>query len=221
MVMKTKTFVCCFGGGGGGARGFQEAKAELHGEEASFELLGSFDNDPYACRSFEYFTGVPQVQIDARELTPSLLREFFGEKAPFAIQGSPPCQGASKLLSTKKSKEAKYELLNELALVNTRLILEAWAGEPPAFIFYENVPNITARSKPMLAEVRRLLKSAGYELQDGFHECRHVGDLAQRRKRWFLVARNPKKVGAFLYLPPKKKGKVCGDVLSDIRIAVK
>ncbi|WP_438029703.1 hypothetical protein [Sorangium sp. So ce233] len=40
--------------------------------------------------------------------------------------------------------------------------------------------------------------------------------MAQRRKRWFLVARNPRKVPAFLYLPPHQPGKVCGDVLNEL-----
>ncbi len=211
-----KTVLCPFGGGGGGARGFQQARARLFGHDGTFDLLGGFDNDPYACKAFEYLTGVAEVCIDARELTPGMMREFFGEAAPFCIHGSPPCQGSSKLLSTAKSKLPKYELLNELTLLNVRLILETWPDDLPAFILLENVPNITSRAKALLREVRRLLLAAGYKLQDGFHECRHVGDLAQRRKRWFLVARHPAKVPAFLYFPPKKKGKVCGDVLSEM-----
>lgn len=214
--MKRRRLVCTFGGGGGGAAGFQQARAELYGQTSEFELVGGFDKDEYACKAFEYMTGVPQVCIDAREVTPGMMREFYGEEAPFALFGSPPCQGASKLLSTAKSRTAKYELLNELALVNTRLILDAWPDSPPAFVLYENVPNITSRAPGVLREVRRLLKSAGYVLQDGYHEARHVGNLAQRRKRWFLVARNPRKVPAFLYLPPHQPGKVCGDVLNEL-----
>lgn len=214
--VRRRRLVCTFGGGAGGASGFQRAKASLFGLESEFELVGSFDKDPYACAAFEYLTGVAQVCIDARELTPCMMRDFYGKKSPYAIHGSPPCVGYSKLLSTKKSKTKKYQLYNELALVNTRLIIETWGDDLPAFVLYENVPNIKARGKVLLAEVRRLLVAAGYVIQDGFHECRKVGNLAQRRKRWFLVARNPEKVPAFLYLPPNKPGKVCADVLDEL-----
>ncbi len=233
--------ICAFGGGGGGAAGAQESTARFMGREAAFEMVGSFDNDAYACRAFHYLTGVEQVCADAREMTPAMMREFYGEEAPWAVIGSAPCQGSSKLLAAKKAAEAFYQLLNELALVNLRTIIEAWApgimhagaflGEGdstweerrrealstlPAIVLFENVPNITSRAKKMLAELRRILVTAGYVIQDGFHECRFVGDLAQRRKRWFMVARNPIKVPAFLYLPPKRKGKVCGDVLNEL-----
>lgn len=212
----SKTVACPFGGGGGGAFGFASASAELYGQRASFDLLGGLDADAYACASFERLTGVAQAHLDAREVTPSMLREMFGERAPFCVFSSPPCKGSSKLLSSKKAKEAKYQALNQLALVHTRTMLDAWPGSPPAFLIFENVPNVTTRAKAMVADLKRLLASAGYVLQDGFHECRHVGNLAQRRKRWFLVARNPDKVSAFLYYPPRRPGRVCGDVLTEL-----
>lgn len=213
-----KRLVCSFGGGGGGALGFASARATLYGQDAQFELVGGFDNDAYACAAFKHLTGVEQAQVDARELTPGIMRELFGEEAPFALFGSPPCKAASKLLSAKKAKEAKYVELNRLVLDHARTILDAWPSSPPAFLIFENVPNITSpdRAGPFVAQVRKLLTAAGYVLQDGFHECREVGDLAQRRKRWFLVARNPKKVPAFLYHPPRRPGKVCGDVLAGL-----
>ncbi len=155
--------------------------------------------------------------------------------APMQIVSN--CQGSSKLLATAKAKTAFYVSLNELALVNLRLIIEAWAptlmhhGELltvdaetrtralaglPGLILFENVPNITSRAQPMLREMRRLLTAVGFVLQDGYHECRHVGNLAQRRKRWFLIARNPASVPAFLYRPPHRPGLVCGDVLNPL-----
>lgn len=233
--------ICTFGGGGGGAAGAQESTARFMGREAAFEVVGSFDNDAYACKAFRYLTGVEQVCADAREMTPAMMREFYGDEVPWAVIGSPPCQGSSKLLAAEKAKTEFYQLLNQLALINLRTIIETWAPDLmyagefigvgdstweerrrhalstlPALILFENVPNITSRATRMLAALRRILVTAGYVIQDGFHECRFVGDLAQRRKRWFMIARNPIKVPAFLYLPPKKKGKVCGDVLNEL-----
>ncbi len=232
----SKTMVWGFGGGGGGAAGSKKAHVTLYGAEATFELIGSFDVDPYACAAFKYMTGVEQICIDIREMTPQMMRDIFGDQAPWVIKQSPPCQGASKLLSTAKSLQATYVLLNELCMVSMRLIVETWApyvicdgkiiddkelkaralADLPAFFFVENVPNITSRARPMLTALRKFFTDLGMVTQDGYHECRHVGDLAQKRKRWFFLVRNPFKVPSFLYLPPKKKGKVCGDVLGEL-----
>ena len=207
-----------FGGAGGGALGMMRSKATLYGESALLELVASIDNDRYACAAFEYLTGCPQVCIDAREMNPALMRDFYGATAPWLMAGSPPCQGASKLLSTAKSLTEKYKMLNELLLLNINLILEAWPNEEdrPALIFFENVPNITSRAAKMLKEAWNLLTRAGYVIQHGYHECREVGNLAQRRKRWFWLARLPSKMNAMVYLPPKHKGRVCKDVLEPL-----
>lgn len=232
-------FACSFGGAGGGASGVIESKADLFGLSARVELSGSIDKDAYACKVYEYLTGSEQVCVDIREVTPAMYRIIHGEEAPFAIVGSSPCQGASKLLSAAKSKTAFYSALNELTLVNLRLIVAAYAPELvgndgailfdlgvevrrdalkklPSFLLFENVPNITSRARTMLKEVRRILTWLGFVQQDGFHECRHVGNLAQRRKRWFMIARNPEKIPAFVYLPPHHPGLVCGDVLNPL-----
>ncbi len=232
-------FGCCFGGAGGGGAGFHESRACMFGNEARFQCVGSFDKDQYACDVFKYNTGVEQVCVDAREMTPQMFRDIFGEEAPFAFLSSEPCQGSSKLLSAAKSKTAFYRALNELTLVNLRLMIAAYAPELigadgdidftvsievrrgalkklPAILLSENVPNITSRAKGMLGDVKRILTWIGYVWQHGFHECRHVGNLAQRRKRYFRLARNPAKVPAFVYLPPYHPGLVCGDVLNPL-----
>lgn len=212
------TVVCPFGGGGGGALGFQSAAQRFRDMQSAFRLLGGFDFSPYACKVFEYLTGVQEACVDATTLTVEDIRRLFGERAPNVVFSSPPCKSSSKLVTDEQAATPKYQAMTQLAIIETRLMLEAYADSPSDFFIFENVPNITspARGGKMLKELRALLRSHGYVLHDGFHEARTIGDLAQRRKRWFMVARNLRKVPVFLYRPPMKPGKVCGDVLGPL-----
>ncbi len=212
------TVVCPFGGGGGGALGFQGAAQRFRDVQSAFRLLGGFDFSPYACKVFEYLTGVPEACVDATTLTVEDIRRLFGERAPNVVFSSPPCKSSSKLVTDEQAATPKYQAMTQLAIIETRLMLDAYADSPSDFFIFENVPNITspARGGKMLKELRALLRSRGYVLHDGFHEARTIGDLAQRRKRWFMVARNLHKVPVFLYRPPMKRGKVCGDVLGPL-----
>jgi site-specific DNA-cytosine methylase len=206
-----------FGGSGGGARGFLDAAITLQnlGVSARFESVGGIDVDALACADFEYLTHSLSLCADVLSLTPEDLRKQFGTRAPDCVFMSPPCKGASALLSAAKSRTAKYQDMNELALVWTRLMLSAWEEHPPLLLL-ENVPQLKTRAAKMLTEVRRLLRRAGYVLSDGFHDCGELGGLAQRRRRYLLVARLPKRCSPFLYQPLKRRVRGCGEVLSEL-----
>lgn len=208
------TLFCPFGGGGGGALGGQRARAELFGRAAVVELLGGIDNEPRACADFEYLTGVPESCLDVAKMTVEDLRRICPH-VPDIVFSSPPCKASSKLLPAKRSREPKYQAMSDLALVMTRLLLSAWDSPPPLLV-YENVPNITSRARAMLAELRRILRAAGYSIQDGFHDCGEVGGLGQRRKRWFFVARLERVLPFFLYKPPNRGVQPCWSVLSKL-----
>lgn len=207
---------CMFGGGGGMGFGMKSSSQRFREHAGSFELCGSYDFDPYACKVYEYLTGSPEAQLDARSITPGDVYRLFGGTSPHLVMISAPCKGSSKLLSSAKAATEKYIAMNDLSYRGVLTLLDAFPGDEPAFLLFENVPNITTRAKRMLTDLRRLLRERGYVLHDGFHEARHIGDLAQRRKRWFMVARNQRKVSVFLYKPPHKAGKVCGDVLGPL-----
>lgn len=209
-----------FGGSGSGARGFLDANVTLpsFGVSARFECVGGVDFDPLACADFEYLTGTPELCADVQDLTAADLVQRFGARAPDCVFMSPPCKGASGLLSSAKSKTEKYERMNELALVWTRLMLQAWAGDPPPLVLLENVPRLKTRAAKMLREVRRLLRGAGYVLTDGFHDCGELGGLAQHRRRYLLVARHPRRCPPVLYQPPKRRVRGCGEVLEQLPV---
>lgn len=218
MAERTFTLLTPFGGFGLGARGFQDAgfRMDALGIDVRWELLGGIDIDPLACQAFEYLTGVPQLCADMRALTPADLRKHFGQRAPDCVFTSAPCVGASGLLSAKKAATAKYQEMNDLSLVWARLMVAAWADEPPAMLLFENVPRLTARAPKMIAELRRILKRAGYVFSDSYHDCGEIGGLAQRRRRWLLVARQPSRCSEVLRQPPKKRVRACGEVLEQL-----
>lgn len=206
-----------FGGIGGGALGFQRAEAELRGLgwRGTFRVLGGIDFDAQACEDFEALTGAPSLRADLSKLTADELRAFAGETAPDVVFLSPPCKGASGLLSEERARSPKYAAMNELALCWTRTMLAAWPT-PPRLVLLENVPRLAKRAAGMLREVRRLLRAAGYVIHEGAHDCGEIGGLAQHRDRFLLVARHARRVDQLLYQPPKRRVRACGEVLGEL-----
>lgn len=215
--MNALTFTALFPfcGLGAGARGFLDAEVRLFGRAASFRSLGGLDLDAEACADFETLTGSRAWCVDVATITADELRARYGERAPDVVFMSPPCKGASGLLSAEKAASPKYRAMNGLALTWTRRMLEAWP-EPPALVLLENVPRITTRSAAMLKKLRALLRRAGYVFHDGYHDCGEVGGLAQHRRRYLLVARHAKRLPPLLYQPPKRRVRACGEVLGEL-----
>lgn len=211
---------CPFGGSGGGALGFLDAEVRLLGHVGRFTCRGSVDFDRVACADFERFTGstahVVDVEAIARFWAPWMFRAVFGARAPHVVFMSPPCKGASRLLSAKKAASPKYEAMNRLALTWTKSMLEAWGDSPPALILLENVPGLPTRARAMLEELRALLRDHGYVLHESAHDCGELGGLAQHRQRYLLVARHPEKCPPILYQPPKRRVRGCGEVLEQL-----
>lgn len=217
LTERTYTALFPFGGIGGGALGFQRAEAELRGLgwRGTFRVLGGIDFDKLACEDFRRLTGAPSLCADVAMLTVADLRAFAGEEAPDVVFLSPPCKGASGLLSEEKARAPKYVSMNELALRWVQLMLAAWPT-PPRLVLLENVPRLAKRAAAMLREVRRLLRAAGYVVHEGSHDCGEIGGLAQHRDRFLLVARHAQRVGQLLYQPPKRRVRACGEVLGEL-----
>lgn len=207
-----------FGGLGAGARGFLDARSRLFDFDLTFRCLGGLDFDAEACADFEYLTGVPSWCVDVLNVTAAELRARYGRSAPDCVFLSPPCKGASGLLPKYLADTEKYLRMNELALVWTRVMLEAWAEDPPKLVLLENVPRLKTRASAMLTELKRLLRRAGYRLHEGYHCCGEIGGLAQRRRRYLLVARLETRCPNLLYQPPKKRVRACGEVLERLPV---
>lgn len=229
-IYKALYFFC---GIGGGALGFDQAEEEYRGIKGKFETICGIDNDPEACEDFRRLTGSRCEEVDLfdrqqyvefhgeeppedwEEVTPESLRRIVRE-VPDVIFTSPPCKGFSGLLSEKNSKTRKYQALNRLTYRSMNLLLEAFKDDLPALILFENVPRITTRGKQHLDKIKQQLKLYGYEIDDQYHDCGKIGGLAQSRKRYLLIARNPQKLDSFVYMPPEYDMKTIGSVLETL-----
>src|SRR5690606_17872387 len=203
-----------FCGIGGGALGFKRAEVSMFGRRARFRVVAGIDLDAASCRDFENIVAAPALCRDVRDLSPAELLELCPE-APDVVFLSPPCKGASGLLSAKKARTRRYREMNRLALRWIELMLATWPT-PPRLVLLENVPRLKQRAGGMLRRVRSLLHRAGYVFHDGFHECGELGGLAQIRRRYLLVARRPSACPSLLYQPPRKRVRGCGEVLGPL-----
>jgi site-specific DNA-cytosine methylase len=216
VLESTFTALFPFGGSGGGALGFLGAEVRLLGRVGRFRCLGSIDFDREACVDFERFTGAPAWCVDVQAITAGELVERYGARAPHVVFLSPPCKGSSRLLSSEKAKTEKYLAMNRLALVWTKVMLEAWGDDPPALILLENVPGLPQRASSMLRDLKKMLRAHGYVFHASSHDCGEIGGLAQHRERYLLVARLPKKCPSILYQPPKRRVRGVGEVLEKL-----
>jgi site-specific DNA-cytosine methylase len=216
MTETTYTALFPFGGSGGGALGFAQAETRLFDRSARFAVLGSLDFDAAACVDFEAFTGAPAWCVDVQTLTAGEVLRRYGLRAPDVVFLSPPCKGSSRLLSTAKSKDPKYVAMNRLAVVWTRVMLEAWGDAPPKLVLLENVPGLPQRAGGMLRELRSMLKAAGYVFHASTHDCGEIGGLAQHRERYLLVARHTGSCSSLLYKPVTKRVRGVGEVLGEL-----
>ena len=217
MQEREYTVFFAFAGIGGGAIGFQQASAELtkHGLKGRFKVIGAFDFDPGAAADFEMLTGVKCEVIDVRAMTVESLRALCPRR-PDVVFGSAPCKGSSPLLSNALAQTEKYQAMNELMLVWTRLMLAAWKDDLPLLIINENVPRLANRAKDVVAEVVKLLHRSGYATHAGSHNCGEVGGLAQNRVRFLLVARRHDRVPSLVYQPKKQRVRGCGEVIGPL-----
>ncbi|GIK83053.1 MAG: hypothetical protein BroJett024_41580 [Alphaproteobacteria bacterium] len=220
-----------FAGLGGGAAGFNRGEARVGSLQARFRCLGGVDVDPAAMRDFGRLAGVPGTVLDLfdreqyrdfhgseppadwREATPVDIQRAAGGERPHIVFLSAPCKGFSGLLSETKSKTGKYQALNRLTLRGVWLMLEAWADDPPELVLFENVPRLATRGRHLLDQISELLRAYGYAVAETTHDCGELGNLAQSRKRFLLVARHIEKVPPLLYEPVKRPLRAVGDVL--------
>lgn len=209
----TAGFLFC--GLGAGALGFLQGEGRLGSDRGRFRSLGGIDNDAHACTDFELLTKSPAWCTDLSSITPEALKARWGERRPDAIFTSPPCKGFSGLLSNARAAEQKYQELNSLVFKGLFLICETWREVPPLIVL-ENVPKIQTRGAELLGKARQLLAQYGYVFHEGTHDCGEVGGLAQHRRRYLLVARQPKAVTAYVFRPPKLRVRGCGEVLGSL-----
>lgn len=220
-----------FCGLGGGKKGFNRAKARVGNLESAYRCIGGIDVIPAAIRDFDNMGHGKGTVMDLfsrsqyvawngheppsgwREMLPADILRALGNECPDVWFLSAPCKGFSGLLSNSLSASLKYQALNELTLRGIWLALEACKDDPASFILFENVPRIATRGRHLLDQIVALLRAYGYAVAETTHDCGELGNLAQSRKRFLLVARHVEKVPPFLYEPPKRPLRAVGEIL--------
>lgn len=219
-----------FCGIGAGAKGFNQANPRVGHLAARFECAGGIDVDAGAIRNFERLTGTKGTVMDLfdreqyrefhdrepggdwSEAQPADIRRVFGNRLHVMFL-SAPCKGLSGLLSSAAAGTAKYQALNRLTVRGVWLTLEAYKDDPIEVILFENVPRIRTRGRHLLAQIQSLLRAYGYVFAETEHDCGEIGELAQSRKRFLLVARHAAKVPPFLYQPAKTRLRGVGEII--------
>jgi len=198
VVAAVFTVLHLFSGSGGLAKGFHDA---------GFTSAGNIDMDPRACTDLRNLCGTPAIEADIGKMDPAGLRALVPE-CPDVAASSSPCVGFSGCLPEVTSKTAKYQEFNSLALHGVWLLLEAWKGnrtgrKVPGMIVFENVPRIMTRGRKLLEHLIGLLHAEGYAVDMRTHDCGELGrGVAQKRRRFLLVARHMPTVQDFLRKPP-------------------
>ncbi|MFC6546370.1 DNA cytosine methyltransferase [Cohnella cellulosilytica] len=234
-----KTAAVLFGGIGGESAGLLRSQVEYGGGLYRFKLLCSIDSDPVACRNHDLITGEQtsvvmdlfrrwQYKAWHKQEPPANWREMtawdiwlaFKQQVPFFLFSSPPCKGLSGLLPKEKSESEQYQALNFLTVSGLELALQAcdeYGDAIPAIIQLENVPRITSRGKPLLKQIKKLLKKFGYEVSiRADHNLGEIGGLGQNRVRFLIMARDPKQVPNVIYYPAPKPMRTIGDVIGPL-----
>lgn len=212
--MKIFTVLHMFCGLGGGALGFQAAEASWRGNRGRFKTVGGIDNNKEAVEDFRQLTGAPAWVADIATLGDQELRAMVPEP-PDVVFMSPPCKGFSSLLAARTARTEKYQAMNRLVVQSIFLAAKTWAT-PPKLILLENVPRITSRGAGLLLEVTHLLSTLGYKVKMSSHDCGELGNLAQHRKRFLLLARHEPQLPTFVYNPSKKPVRAIGSVLGKL-----
>lgn len=202
-----------FSGIGGAALGVLAASVP----GARFVFGGAVDFDPVAVRDFERLTGHPCHLGDLATMGPADLAAV-GEAPPDVVVTSPPCQGNSGCLPARMAETPKYRDMNALAVRGLFLALEAWPEKRPRLILMENVPRIMQRSRDLLDTIIGMLHSYGYAVNETVRDCGVVGGLAQRRRRYLLVARHVETTQDWWREPHMQRVRGVGEVLGDLPI---
>lgn len=226
---------CC--GAGSGSAGFNDSKQVLGSIRGYWRCLGGIDVDADGLEDFEMMTGVKGTLMDLftrdqyirfhgkeppvgwKEATPDDIRRAAGYENPYAVFISSPCKGATGLVAESISLTPRYQALNELTLRCVWLMLEAWKDDPVSLIVFENVPRLASRGRHLLDQIIKLFQFYGYAVAEDTHNCGEIGNLAQSRPRFLLVARHIERVPAFMYQPQTYRLRPVSDVLGRMPLA--
>lgn len=208
MTQHTYTYGSLFAGIGGMSRGFLDA---------GFKQAFAVDFDAGAAEAHGTICGENCTVADLSTMQPHELHAL-SPRRPDVLITSPPCKAFSGCLPRATSLTDKYLEYSSLTERGIMIALEAWPDSPPPLIVLENVPAITTRGRSWLDAVISMLHAYGYATRESYHDCGEIGALAQKRRRFLLVARHMSSVPGLLYQPHKRARRGVGEVIGDLPV---
>jgi len=149
-------------------------------KKAGFKVVAAVEIDEEIAKTYQ--KNHPEVSLiikDIREVSGKEILKLTKLKEIDLIVGCPPCQGFSKLTDKNRKKDARNELVMEMA----RIVLEL----RPTICMMENVPGLTRRGFPLLKKFERKLESIGYVITKNVLQMADYG-VPQSRRRLVLLA---------------------------------
>lgn len=160
--------------------------------EPSYRLAGAVDNDPYCIETYASNLPARPVLADLAHATGTAARmtrliERLGLRptAPLIVIGGPPCQGFS---AHRKKHGTRSDDRNNLVLAFARAVKRL----RPAFVVFENVPEVLAQKHwRYFEEMRTLLSKSGYIVRAQIHNLAGFAVPQARFRALIIAARRP------------------------------
>ena len=146
-------------------------------KSAGFEIAVGVDLDPACRHPFEKNCGGEFVEKSVADITKAELDGWFEGADVRVLAGCAPCQPFSTYSQSRKTPDARWELL--------RSFLSLAVDLQPEIVTMENVRGLAA--KAIWREFVEGLKGAGYRVAWGEVLCSDFG-VPQSRKRLVLIA---------------------------------
>ena len=168
--MATLTAIDLFAGGGGLTVGLKSA---------GFNVAAAVEIEPHACATYKAnHSEVRLLEKDIKKVKGKDLLDLAGGSVDL-LAGCPPCQGFTSLTAKYDTVDPRNQLISEMS----RLAHEV----RPRSLMMENVPGLTRKGHELYDELKRALRSDGYELTEGVLEVANYG-VPQFRRRLVLLA---------------------------------
>lgn len=146
-------------------------------KSAGMEIAAGVDLDPACRHPFETNCGGKFVEKSVADVTKDELESWFKGADIRVLAGCAPCQPFSTYSQSRKTPDARWELL--------RAFLSLAVDLQPEIVTMENVRGLAA--KPIWQEFVTGLQSAGYQVAWNEVSCSDFG-VPQSRKRLVLIA---------------------------------